>query len=602
MKLPNETVSTPAIATSLICNENGSDNQTKANKVPKDISANAHKKTHVSQRLGFLQPTNLEDPASRRFSILVSLPSNVATGATINTHVHSVREKRSNGTVLYQIEVVAPHGPSLILTCKNDFHRDYVFQRLSDRNMKHGSQTAVALSMERAENNDASANAQWYLPIEFDDSVSAIFETLRNSFRNTGIIPGKDLIERVLVIHAGSDLWLKKYAMTSKGFTKRLLHAELAGSHEECCICQEVIQGHQSFLTGHTSNQAGDLSKNVTPSPKEPSPLTQVAHMEGKSWPASPDTKTALDTSNFPDRPAAQSTEEGDVFFPWQVPAAHSSSLAEVTTSQFVADFAKLSGRERACAVTRRDVVSAFNDYLDANCHGSFYKDEMSVLHRKIHDVFSPSFHTNFPMLEDDRLLMQEMNLSKLPSSATAPVLSEPSRERSHSMDQLARNKSLRSRKHRGKKAREKYNARDQVIPGTVANLGNMEPGVESPRVAAEASGGSGSCQLIYEKSKAEKGEAAGDGGAKRASSRKRCSNTEHEVYLVNPVNHHLLSGLLLTNLRPRIFWTTWSIERPRLMRTGQGKAKRPCVIRSRVVQMQEMRWIVLYKDRALQT
>lgn len=529
MNLPNERVSTPAIATSLTCNGRISDNQTKANKIPKDISANAHRKTHVSQRLGLLQPTHLEDTASRRSSILVSLPSNVAIGATINIHVHSVREKRSNGTVLYQIEVVAPHGPSLILTCKNDFHRDYVFRRLSDRNMNHGSQTAVALSMERAENNDASANAQWYLPIEFDDSVSAIFETLRNSFRNTGMIPGKDLIERVLVIHAGSDLWLKKYAMTSKGFTKRLLHAELAGSHEECCICQEVIQGHQSFLTGHTSNQAGELTKNVTPSPKGPSPLTQVPHREGKSWPASPDTKTALDTSNFPDRPAAQSTEEGDVFVPWQVPAAHSSSLAEVTISQFVADFAELNGRERACAATGRDIVSAFNGHIDTNFPGSSYEEKVSALRRKYYGVLSTSFHPNFRALENNRALMLgKVNPCNLLSGTTVPLTSEPVGEDSNVKDQTARDQNLRRRRYR---AKQKEDALDPATPGILMILGQIKNVVES-RGFEEVDGAyeePESYRRLQEKSKAEV-EEAHSRSTKGVSGRKRRSRTKRKV------------------------------------------------------------------------
>lgn len=538
INLPSEGVSAPAIATSLTCNGNISDDQTKANKIPKDISANAHRETHVSQRLGLLQPTHLEDPASRCSSILVSLPSKVANGATINTHVHSIREKRSNGTELYQIEVVAPHGPSFILTCKNNFHRDYVFRGLSDRNMNRGSQTAVELSMERAENNDASANAQWYLPIEFDDSISAIFETLRNSFRNTGTIPGKDLIEdlsettikrRVLVIHARSDPWLKKYAMTSKGYTKRLLHAELVGSNEECCICQEVIQGHQSLLTGHTSNQAGELTKNVTPSPRGPSPPPQVPNWEGKTLPTSPDMKTALDTSNLPDRPAAQSAEEGDAFVPWQVPAAHSSSLAEVTISQFVADFAELNGRERACAATGLDIVSAFNGHIDSNFPGSSYEEKVSALRRKYYGVLSTSFRPNFPALENNRAFMLgKANLCNLPSGTTVPLMPEPVGEGSNVKYQTTRDQNLRRRKYQ---AKQKADALDPATPGILMILGQIKNAVE-PRGFEEVDGAyeePESYRRIQEKSKAEV-EEAHSGSAKGELGRKRRSRTKRKV------------------------------------------------------------------------
>lgn len=203
-------------------NLNGSkpDDQIKANRTFKDISPNAQIKTDVSQRLGLLPSIHLEHPVSGRFSILVPLPSTIAI-ETGNTHAHSVREKISNGTVLHQNEVMAPHGHSLILTCKSIVHRDDILRGLAGRNMSRGRQTAVALSVKRAEEHDAFVNAKWYLPIEFNDSNSAIFETIRQFFRNTGMISGTDLIEdpsdgaikrKVLMIHVNSDPWLKKYA------------------------------------------------------------------------------------------------------------------------------------------------------------------------------------------------------------------------------------------------------------------------------------------------------------------------------------------------------------------------------------------------------
>lgn len=412
MNLSNEGVSAPAMMTSMNTNGSKSDHQTKANGVSKGSSSNFPIQTHVSQRLELLPSAHVGNLALSRCSIFISLLSNIGFESRI-THVHLIRSKRSNGMMLCQIEVVARNKPSLILGCPNTAHRDTILHCLMERNMNHGGEFGVMLSVEKAEDNDASASAQWFLPLEIKDSNSAIFETIEKCFRTSGMIPEENLTEdtddtvikrRVLVVHASSEPWLSKYAMTEDGHKDRVLCVESAGS-QECRFCQKLHSEDDSCRACHLSKPIGEIIRDrMTPSPTSLQP--QLPNTEAASRPTKPSVSTTLDTKDLSNQPGAQLTETDTLSEAWKVPAMPPATLACVTISQFVADFVELNGEKRSCAATGHEIVTAFNDYIDTNFPQSSYQEKVKALRRKSREVVSTSFHPSFPALENNRHIM----------------------------------------------------------------------------------------------------------------------------------------------------------------------------------------------------
>ena len=428
----NKGVVADGTTTSMTSDGSKLDHEAEVNVVPKATSLNGRSKIHISQRLGLLPSLQLKDADSRRCSILAALPSSVNLECSI-THVHFITPKRSNGMMLCQIEVVARYEPLLILSCQNTALRDTVLQHLADRSINRGRDTRVPLTVARAEEINNCGRPQWFLPIEVNDSRTETFETIERFFQKIGMIPEADLIgnkkataskRAMITIHDASDPWLKKYAMSQEGHMKRLVSAELVHSHEECSICQEIVQQNQSLPKGFISESAGKPAKDVTPvSPKSISSLPQMSDGEAVPRPPKKHTSTALDTKNIPDKPRVQRAERKGNNVPWKIPTAHPGSLADATT----VDFLELEGKQRVRAAMGDKPVKDFDRHTDANSLEPSHKEEVSAFHDNYPGVIPVSSRTNQPALEHYKHRKQEeVSFNKLPNGVTESAKSEP--------------------------------------------------------------------------------------------------------------------------------------------------------------------------------
>ena len=438
--------------------------------------------------------------------------------------------------MLCQIEVVARYEPLLILSCQNTALRDTVLQHLADRSINCGRDTRVPLSVARAEETNNSGRPQWFLPIEVNDSRTATFETIQQFFQKIGTIPEADLIgnkkdtaskRAMIAIHDTSDPWLKKYAMSQEGHMKSLLSAELVYSHEECSICQEIVQQNQSLPKGFISESAGEPAKDVTPvSQKSISSLPQMSDGEAVHRPPKKYTSTALDTKNFPDKPRVQRAERKGNNAPWKIPTAHPGSLADATTVYFL----ELDGKQRVRAAMGDELVKNFDHRTDANSLEPSHKEKVSALHDKHPGVIPVSSRTNQPAHEHYKHHKQEeVNFNKLPNGVTESAKSEPVGKNDPIKGQMKnKHQVLRSRKHRAGK--KKAHALDLAIPAIVMGPGDVKLGVECQDGAEETPVEPKPQRGSHEGSEAEGEAPPRDDGAGNKSGCKRRSRTKRRV------------------------------------------------------------------------
>lgn len=183
----------------VVLRDRKSEDQSEANGMSKGSGSNSPSKAHVSQQLELLASAPARVITSKRSSIFVLLLSSINLRST--THAHLICSKTENGMVLYQIENVARNRPSLVLSCQSTAHRDSFLKNLAEHNVNHGWNKEVTLSVEKAEENDASISAQWLLPIKSNISNSAIFEAIERSFQ-TSAIPQDFSTNTLLIFYA----------------------------------------------------------------------------------------------------------------------------------------------------------------------------------------------------------------------------------------------------------------------------------------------------------------------------------------------------------------------------------------------------------------
>lgn len=532
----DKVVSAPTMMNSMELRDSKSEDQSEVNGMSKGSGSNAPCKAHVSQQLELLPSAPTRDIASRRCSIFVSLPSSIGPRST--THAHLIRSKSGNGTMLCQIEIVARNEPSLILSCPSTAHRDSILKFLAERNMSHGWENAATLSVEKAEENDASIGARWILPIKFNNSNSAIFGAVEQSFQTSGMIPVRDITEDTdatgikrgfLVIHASSETWLKKYAMTPNGHKALVLRVEYTVSRE-CRICQTLLPEHDSRLPASTSNPAVKVVQDHEATSRI-SLHPQLHDIQGATRSTELRTNTALEVESIPKKSGVQPTGIAVVHGPWKLPAVQSGTLSGVTISKFVADLVELNGEERSCSATGQEIVTAFNDYIDINYPESSYKEKVKALRRKCHEVVATSFHPNLPALQKYRHMMRgEMPCAELPSAITVPLELKDTGEGSQHMDPLAGHSIRRRIKYRTIKNGDGL---DPATPGILMSSGDMTPGVESRgcRAANEASQQPESHPRTHGRQEAKGREPSNERGAKVTSRRRRRPRAKSEVH-----------------------------------------------------------------------
>ena len=134
----------------------------------------------------------------------------------------------------------------------------------------------------------------------------------------------------------------------------------------------------------------------MAPSLKDTSRLLELSEATNLSPWTNADKHTALNTNTLHGRPKVELMEDQSTFVPWKIPAAHSDSLADVTISEFVADFVKLNGEQRASTVTEYELVRSFNHHIDMYFPGSANEAKISALRRKKHKIRRPLSSQNF--------------------------------------------------------------------------------------------------------------------------------------------------------------------------------------------------------------
>ena len=254
----------------------------------------------------------------------------------------------------------------------------------------------------------------------------------------------------------------------------------------------------------------------------------QLPDSKGASRPTKPNVNTTLDTETRPKHPGAHPTEIAVTYAPWKYPAAQSATLVGVTISQFVADLVELNGEKRSCSATGREIVMAFNNYIDINFPESSYDEKVLALRRKCEGDLFTNFHPNLRALEKHRHLMQkESSLSSIPDCSETTALSRPVGEGSH-ITETTKNQVLRARKHREMK---EIDALD-VAPGIVRRSGDMEQVIKQkdPQKVGEACGVPSRHQQTLGETKAGGGETPGHGGTRSTSGQKNRHRIKRRV------------------------------------------------------------------------
>lgn len=271
-------------------------------------------------------------------SLLISLPDRIdEPEMTFVTHLHLLDTVQTADRSFRLAEIKSTYWPKIIVNFMDRRRMIATLERFQRLRFRLGPDDVSPLSATILGNDDTSrqeaADTKFYMLIKDSHDDRAMNDALRHFFVWKGDVPSDDIVtwaspsgivqQQLLVHHEKCRGWLHKLTVEDGLSQTRILPI---ATSEDCVLCRPA-----------------------------PSPLSYATVDHEKMI-----------------------VEEGS----YKIPAPRYKSLSLVTASNFIADFAGISGANLFRKVQAPDLVRAFDAFVEINYPDSIYWEKRSALAR----------------------------------------------------------------------------------------------------------------------------------------------------------------------------------------------------------------------------